>query len=129
MASPLSRFLDDLMLHALMPGARERFGGIEEDPDPKEEDPEPREDTDPENLHRVVDYDEWERHQEVFRRERKVIALEITNPFSENCRRIRPQFERLAKDFEGVPFISVLTGPLPPLITTDKVGSVHFHAL
>ena len=35
-------------------------------------------------------------------------------PFSENWRRsIRLQFERLAKDFECVPFISVLTGLLP----------------
>ena len=58
--------------------------------------------------------------EEVCRRERKVIALEITNPFGENCRQIRPQFEPLAKDFEGVPFISVLTGPF---IT---VGSAHF---
>ena len=128
MASPLSRFLDELVLHALIPSARERFGGIEEHPDPIE-DPEPSGDPDPENLHRVADYKEWERHQEVFRRERKVIALEITNPFSENCRRIRPQFEQLAKDFEGVPFVSVLTGPIPPLITTDRVGSVHFHVL
>lgn len=125
MASPPSRFLEELAFRALLARLFEDI----EDPDP-EEDPGPEEDRGPENLLRFAYYEEWKRQQEVFRRERNVIALEITNPFSENCRRIRPQFERLARDFGGVPFVSVLTGPTnSPFITTDRVSSTCLHVL
>ena len=73
----------------------------------------------------VVDPEEWEREQEACRKDQKVIALEITNPFSESCGRIRSLFARLAKEFEGLPFIRVITGPFQPFITTDKVSITY----
>ena len=81
------------------------------------------EDEDCDNRLLVVDYGEWEREQKACREGRKVVALEITDPFTGSCARIRPHFARLAKEFDSYPFIRVLTGP-PPFITIDKVCSL-----
>ena len=79
-----------------------------------------REEEDSDNRLLVVNYGEWEREQKACREGRKVVALEITDPFSDSCSRIRPHFARLAKEFESCPFIRVVTGP-PPFIPIDKV--------
>lgn len=76
----------------------------------------------------VVDnYQQWEQAQRACRKERKVIALEITNPFSESCARVRPLFARLAKEFRSM-LVRVVTGPFPIFLTLDKV-SYHYQEM
>ena len=67
----------------------------------------------------ITKYEEWQREQKACRQERKVIALEITN--LEGCERMRPLFLNLAKEYDDVPFIRVLTGPSEPFIATNTV--------
>ena len=82
---------------------------------------EEREDPELQNVLVVGTYDQWEETQRACRRERKVIALEITNPFSEGCARVRPMFDRLAAEFKDM-CIRVVTGPFPIFLSIDKVS-------
>ena len=73
------------------------------------------------NVLEICDYEKWEETQKLCQRERRVIALEITNRFSESCARVRPLFNRLANEFPSV-CLRVFTGPFPLFMTLDKVG-------
>ena len=57
-----------------------------------------------ESQHVLVlhDYEKWEDKQRSCKREKKVIALEITNQFSGSSARARPLFDRLAREFPSV---------------------------
>ena len=90
--------------------AKELFGSFEEES---------------QNFLLITDHEMWEREQKAYRLARRVIALEITYPFSQSCGRIRPLFARLAEEFDGVPFTRVLTGPIRQLIPTNKVSSLQ----
>ena len=67
--------------------------------------------SDPENFFLVVDQKAWKRAQEACKREKLVVAMEITNQFDDTCRRVRPLFTDLAKEFDSIPFFRVVTGP------------------
>ena len=88
--------------------------------DEEEKEEKQREEAPPKNFFQVNDYKAWRGGQEACKREQMVIALEITDQFSDSSGRVRPLFLRLAKEFDSIPFLSVLTGPGRQL-TTDKV--------
>ena len=88
--------------------------------DEEEKEEKQREEAPPKNFFQVNDYKAWRGGQEACKREQMVIALEITDQFSDSSGRVRPLFLRLAKEFDSIPFLSVLTGPGRRL-TTDKV--------
>ena len=67
--------------------------------------------SDPENFFLVVDPKAWKRAQEVCKREKLVVAMEITNQFDDTCHRVRSLFTGLAKEFDSIPFFRVVTGP------------------
>ena len=69
----------------------------------------------------IQDYKKWEETQRLCQRERKVIALEITNHFNESCARVRPLFDHLAKEFPSA-CVRVITGPFPLFVTLDRVS-------
>jgi hypothetical protein len=73
-----------------------------------------------ESIRVVHGYEKWEETQRACQAGRKVIALEITNQFSSSCARVRPLFERFAKEFPDV-CVRVFTGPFPSFLTLDKV--------
>ena len=77
------------------------------------------------NFLLITNNEMWEREQKAYRRARRVIALEITYPFSQSCGRVRTLFARLAEEFDAVPFRRVLTGPIRQLIPTNKVSSLQ----
>ena len=88
--------------------------------DEEEQEEKQREEAPPKNFFQVNDYKAWRGGQEACKREQMVIALGITDQFSDSSGRVRPLFLRLAKEFDSIPFLRVLTGPGRRL-TTDKV--------
>lgn len=76
-----------------------------------QEDEEEKDESNPENYFVVVDPKAWKEAQESCRKEKLVIAMEITNPFSDSCRSVRHLFIRMAKEFDSIPFLRVVTGP------------------
>lgn len=109
----MATFLDFLLMKELVASLEnqtrdneERRGGEKE---PK-----------PENYLLVVDQKSWKGAQETCKRQKLVVAMEITNQFDDSCRRVQPLFINLAKEFDSIPFFRVVTGPGRQL-TTEQV--------
>ena len=110
----MATFLDFLLMKELVESLESQTRDSAEEKRAEEKE------SDPENLFLVVDQKAWKRAQESCKREKLVVAMEITNPFDDSCRRVRPLFTDLAKEFDSIPFFRVVTGPGRQL-TTEQV--------
>ena len=69
-------------------------------------------DEEPDNLCKIPpDPRAWQQIHSGCKRDHLVVVIEITDDVHENCKRVRPQFTQLAREFDGVPFLRVELGP------------------
>ena len=66
----------------------------------------------------------WRQIQEASKKENMVIAIEITENSSMNCKRMQQVFMDLAREIEGIPFLRVQVGPGG---TYEEVGILGVH--
>lgn len=94
-------FLDFLLAEALIGGLRRDLRDGDSDG------------TTPKNFF-VLPKDDvraWQKIHEACKKDNMVIVVEFTDNVNDNCRRVRPLFVNLAREFEGIPFMRVVVTP------------------